>query len=46
MIIVLSGPRPTVTRSSTSSYVVPLIMSFGICPLIYAETHYLVERFF
>jgi hypothetical protein len=34
MIIVLSGPRPIVIRSSTSSYVVPLIMSFGMFAVI------------
>jgi hypothetical protein len=33
IIIALCGPRPIVTRSSTSSYVVPLIMSFGSQPM-------------
>jgi hypothetical protein len=46
MIIVLSGPRPIVIRSSTSSYVVPLIMSFGMLQTIYPEIWHAVERYF
>src|SRR4030095_10789582 len=34
MTMALSGPRPIVTRSSTSSYVVPLMMSFGILAIV------------
>jgi hypothetical protein len=46
MIIVLSGPRPIVIRSSTSSYVVPLITSFGMFEIMYLEIWQAVERFF
>ena len=45
-IIVLSGPRPIVIRSSTSSYVVPLMVSFGTLEIIYLEIWHAVERFF
>jgi hypothetical protein len=41
----LSGLRPIVIRSSTSSYVVPLIMSFGMLEIIYPEIRHAVERF-
>src|SRR5438874_11699059 len=37
MIIVLSGARPIEIRSSTSSYVVPLITSFGMLLMQSAE---------
>ena len=46
IIMVLSGPRPIVIRLSTSSYVVPLIVSFGILEIIYPDIWHVVERFF